>query len=105
VETEPCEQFANRRALVGNPLEDMFDAEICGTRSHHSRAATGNDGQFDAATLQEFQAETVLDVEGLEFKAVVGEQRPPSVITPSMSKAISLTRLARDPASIRSPWP
>ena len=30
--------------------------------------------------------------------------RPPSVITPSISKAISRMRVARARASIRSPW-
>ena len=57
--------------LSVNALKDMLDAEIGGARGNDAGSAAGDDRQFEPGALQELEAEAVLDIEGLEFMAVV----------------------------------
>src|SRR5574343_1493151 len=58
--------------LVADSLINVGDAEVGGAAGDDAGIAAGDDRYLDAGSLEQHDAEPVLDVEGLQFVAVVG---------------------------------
>ena len=76
-ELASIEQLSQCNAFVLSALNKGLDAQLCSTSLDCAGPATGDDGDVDAVSLQQFDAQAVFDVKRLHLRrfAVAIEQR------------------------------